>query len=105
MEYRVLLSSVDIADKKYYLNDIVEHFDGYPWGQAIANKAIEIVDGSKSEPKKEEPKKIETVNSKEVTVTKAGPWFKVLDANGELVGKATRDEEEANRIAEDYKNS
>lgn len=108
MEYRVLRYNTLIGDKTYSLGDIVKHFDGYPWDQAIHNKAIEAVDFKspkveKKEPETKTPEKVST--DKEVSVVKAGIWYKVLDSNGELVGKATRNEEEANKIAEDYKNS
>lgn len=104
MKYRVINYNCYIGKKLYSIGDIIEHFDGYPWSQAIQNKALEIVEDSKEAPKKEH-KKEENSKDKTVNITKAGPWYKVLDNDGNLIGKATRDEEEAKLIAEEYSNS
>ena len=107
MKYRSLKYGIIIGSNVYSRGDIIEHFDGYPWEQAIRNGAIEIADGDSVPTKKiveTEPKIVQS-KTKTATITRGGPWYKVMDERGEIIGKPTRNEDEANKIKKEYESS
>lgn len=100
MKYEVLRNYTRIGEKEYMVGDTIDGDIDYPFDVAIRHGFLKVKSFGTVTNQTFVEKKPST--SKQATITRGGPWFKVLDENGELIGKATRDETEANEIKKEY---
>lgn len=89
MNYKVLKNFTRIGDKEYMIGDIIDGNFDYPFDVAISFGFIE-------------PCNTPIKQVKSATIEKSGIWFKVIDDNGDIIGKATRNEDEAKEIKAFY---
>lgn len=111
--YKVLQSIV-IGEDTFHPGDVVaETNDGRDWSGMVRLKLVEPTgerqkNVEQEEPVIESPKEDLTnpvksgIVERKAEVKKAGVWYKVFDENGEQLGSATRDEEEAELIKLEY---
>lgn len=95
MKYKVLKNNIKIGHKVYMADDYVSNDIDYPFGVLLKLGYIEEVVNTQTST-------ITSKDNKSATIVKSGIWFKVLDSNGDIVGKATRDEKEAKKIKASY---
>jgi hypothetical protein len=112
--YKVLQSIV-VGEETYHPGDVVaETDDGRDWSGMVRLKLVEPTGERQKIVEQEEPVVVESPNedltnnetpaivTRKAEVKKAGVWYKVFDENGEQLGSATRDEEEAELIKLEY---